>query len=799
MNRCLKSVFGIAVAIFILTMLTSIPLASANGKYVGNIQTAQQVAAIEQGAETSHTATMPEQAGGETEGVATYNSGVKTIDASSGGSVNNGNKSGGSQPDRLLVKFKQGISTVAMDETNRRVGCNVESAIPEIGVYVVTVPRGEGRNKLVAYQQQSQVKYVELDGIIRTVDLPDDPYFGSQWGMTKIQAPQAWDITKGSPSTSIAILDTGIDIDHPDLAGKIITSVNFGNSTTVDDLYGHGTHVAGIAAATTMNGVGVAGVGRDCSLMNVKVTSDDGTGYYSWLAEGIVWAADNGANVINISVGGTDPSSVLEDAVNYAWNKGVVVVAAAGNNGSTAAFYPAYYTNAIAVGATDANDAMPSWSDHGSWVDVAAPGVSIYSCMPGAQYGYESGTSMASPHVAGLAALVFSVATDTNGNGRLNDEVRSTIENTCDSVGISVSHGRINAYKAVKSSSASTPAAITDIAVSAFTTNSVTLGWTATGSNGYSGTASQYDIRYSTSPITEASWNSATQCTGEPAPQPAGSRESFKVAGLSSGTMYYFALKAADNVMNWSDLSNVVSGSTGVVTSVGSNVTVSLPGAVVTFGNIAAQGATAVTILSQNRCGSLPAKVSVVYYMDISTTAAYSGPITVGILYNQIDIKDPQKLSLLHCNGVQWEDVTASVDDVNNIVYGQATSLSDFALAEAGGCFIATAAYGSYLESHVNTLRSFRDQYLETNPLGSAFVSLYYKVSPPMADYIEKHPTLKPIVRAALMLAVVMSKVALDTTTAEKAAILASLVFLSIFILVALWLRRRSLSTERHL
>jgi len=307
--------------------------------------------------------------------------------------------------------------------------------------------------------------------------------------------------------------------------------------------------------------------------------------------------------------------------------------------------------------------------------------------------------------------------------------------------------------------------------------------------------ASQYDIRYSTSPITEVGWDSATQCTGEPTPQPEGSRESFKVAGLSSGTMYYFALKAADNVLSWSDLSNVVSGSTGVATSEGSNVTVSLPGAVVTFGNVAAQGATAVAILSQNRCGSLPAKFQAIYYMDISTTAAYSGPITVGILYNQIDIKVPQKLSLLHCNGVQWEDVTASVDNVNNIVYGQVTSLSDFTLAEAGGCFIATAAYGSYLEQHVNTLRSFRDQYLETNPLGSAFVSLYYKVSPPIADYIEKHPTLKPIIRAVLMPAVAVSKVALNTSTVEKMAILA---FMMLVTLVALWLTSRTLRAERR-
>ena len=701
-----------------------------------------------------------------------------------------------SKLDRLLVKFKPGTSSIAMDDVNKRVGGNVESVITKIGAHLVTVPRGQGAAKMAAYRLQRQVEYVEMDRIAQTVDFPGDPYFSNQWGMTKIQAPQAWDITKGSPAVRIAILDTGIDIDHPDLAGKIVSSVNFGNSTTVDDLYGHGTHVAGIAAAITANGVGVAGLGRDCSLMNVKVMNDDGEGYYSSIVEGIIWAADNGADVINMSIGGTDTSLTLEDAVNYAWNKGVVVVAAAGNNHSTAPFYPAYYTNAMAVGATDVNDAMPSWSNRGSWVDVAAPGDDIYSCMPDAQYGYKDGTSMASPHVAGLAALVFSVANDTNGDGKINDEVRAAIQASCDKVSIDVAYGRINAYKAVKTSSAPTPAAITDLAVSSFSTNSVTLHWTAPGSNDNVGTASQYDIRYSTSPITEASWDSATQCTGEPAPQPAGSSESFNVVGLSPGTMYYFALKAADNVPNWSELSNVANGSTGVSTSVGSNVSVSLPGVVVTFSNVAVEGITAVTILPGNTCGSFPAKVQAVSYIDISTTAVYNGPITVGIRYNPTNIKDPQKLSLLHCTGAQWGNVTASVDTVNNIVCGEVTSLSDFALGESGGCFIATAAYGSYLESHVNTLRSFRDQYLETNPIGSAFVSLYYKMSPPMADFIEKHPQLKPIVRAGLMPAVVMSKVALNTTTAEKAAILASLVLLSI--LVALWLRRRSLRTERR-
>jgi len=278
--------------------------------------------------------------------------------------------------------------------------------------------------------------------------------------MMKVEAPQAWDITRGSRNISIAILDTGVDQDHPDLVNKIVNNINFTASATTDDAYGHGTHVAGIAAADTSNGIGVAGLGYSSSIMNVKVLGDDGTGYYSWIANGIIWAADNGAKVINLSLGGSSASSTLENAVNYAWGKGVVVVAAAGNNGNSTPFYPAYYTNSTAVAATDANDNLASWSNRGDWVDVAAPGASIYSTLMNGAYGYKSGTSMASPHTAGLAALLYTVVTDLNGNGRLNDEVRSRMETTADNIGsVGAGSGRINAFKAAGGSTVS-PGAI---------------------------------------------------------------------------------------------------------------------------------------------------------------------------------------------------------------------------------------------------------------------------------------------------------------------------------------------------
>ena len=352
---------------------------------------------------------------------------------------------------QILVKFKPGTSLPEVAEIHRQLGGQVKETIPGIGVQVVTVPKGRAMAKAKAYSSNARVAYAEPDFVAQALGSPDDPEFVNQWGMVKIQSPQAWDVTTGSSSINIAILDTGVDLDHPDLVSKIINSVDFSNSGTVDDVYGHGTHVAGIAAAMTNNGIGVTGLSYRCAIMNVKVLDNNGMGAYSWIISGIIWAADNGARIINLSLGAAYASSGLEDAVSYAWSKGAVIVAAAGNNGDTTPMYPAYYTNCIAVAATDANDATASWSNYGDWVDVAAPGVSIYSTLKDNSYGYLSGTSMASPHVAGLAALLFTMVGDSNGDGFLNDEVRARVETTCDDIGVSgIGSGRINAYRAVQ-------------------------------------------------------------------------------------------------------------------------------------------------------------------------------------------------------------------------------------------------------------------------------------------------------------------------------------------------------------
>jgi len=349
----------------------------------------------------------------------------------------------------ILVKFQAGTSSADQAAIHGRHGGAVVGAIAAIGVRIVAVPAGGAAEAARAYAGEGAVAYAEPDATASAVETPNDPSFALQWGMSKIGAPAAWDVSTGSAGIEVAVLDTGIAAAHPDLAGKVVKQVNFSASATLDDVYGHGTHVAGIAAALTNNGLGGAGLGWNASLDNVKVLGDSGSGAYSGIAQGITWAADNGADVINLSLGGTSASATLQAAVDYAWARGVVIVAAAGNNTSAAPFYPAYYANVIAVAATDNLDHLASYSDYGDWVDVAAPGSSIYSTMLGGGYGYKSGTSMASPFVAGLAALLATTLSDTNGDGQLNDEVRSRIQGSADDLGLAIGGGRINAARAL--------------------------------------------------------------------------------------------------------------------------------------------------------------------------------------------------------------------------------------------------------------------------------------------------------------------------------------------------------------
>lgn len=284
--------------------------------------------------------------------------------------------------------------------------------------------------------------------------MPNDPDFGQQWGLTKIGCPDAWDSTTGEPSVVVAVVDTGVDLNHPELESKLLPGQNLvdfptgaesiegwvlegdfiGVDSNPQDEVGHGTHVAGTICCATDNGVGVAGVSWDVVLLPVRVlvrARELATGQISGIgssvniAAGIRWAADNGANIINMSLGGYEETVVEREAVEYAIEKGVVVIAAMGNDSSTEPHYPSAFDGVIAVAATDQNDNRASFSNMGSWVDVAAPGVDIRSTYWDDTYASLSGTSMATPHVSGVAALVLSQ------NGGLEaEEVGDILRNT---------------------------------------------------------------------------------------------------------------------------------------------------------------------------------------------------------------------------------------------------------------------------------------------------------------------------------------------------------------------------------
>lgn len=388
-------------------------------------------------------------------------------------------------PDEVLVAFRRGADPGFLA---RAVGGRVQAELQGLGVHVLKVPPNTVESVIAALSHNPQVEFAEPNIYLHAFLDPNDPYDNtscywtsanecvSQWAWAKVNAYAAWDITRGvgaSGPVRVAVVDTGIDVGdlnystpdytgHEDIVGcqsPIIRSFISGESGNDD--HGHGTHVAGTIGACTNNGTGVAGAAT-VQLMGVKVLDWSGSGTVSGVSQGIRWAADNGAKVINLSLGGR-ASKTLERAVNYAWNKGAVLACAAGNNGTGAKTYPAAYTNCIAVAATDAGDARAWFSNYGaSWVDVAAPGVNILStiqddwvwCFLCYWYGYLpgydalSGTSMAVPHVAGLAALVWA-----KGQCATNACVRGKIESTADAIpgtGSLWKYGRVNYDNAVK-------------------------------------------------------------------------------------------------------------------------------------------------------------------------------------------------------------------------------------------------------------------------------------------------------------------------------------------------------------
>ncbi len=355
-------------------------------------------------------------------------------------------------------------------------------AISGIGVQVVQVEPGLEEAWLAYLRSDPRVAFAELDHRVtiagRLPDpstlkgsaggggpiIPNDPAWPSQWSLRTLRMAEAWQSGAGSPDVVIAVVDTGLALSHPDLADKLWTNAGeiSGNGLDddengkVDDVHGwrfyhyysggaytpaedanivddhgHGTHVAGTAAATTNNGIGIAGVSWGARIMAVKVLDQYGTGWYSDVAAGVTYAADSGARVINLSLGDDEPSSALCAAIQYAHDQGSLVVAATGNSGG-AVFCPATCPHALAVAASDSADGRAPFSNYGPEVDVTAPGSGIYSTWPWLDgYATRSGTSMAAAHVSGVASLVWSLW-PALGPGRVAEQLMCTAVDIAD-------------------------------------------------------------------------------------------------------------------------------------------------------------------------------------------------------------------------------------------------------------------------------------------------------------------------------------------------------------------------------
>ncbi|MFW6124445.1 MAG: S8 family peptidase [Acidobacteriota bacterium] len=380
----------------------------------------------------------------------------------------------------ILVKFRSAIPDEYVKATISSFQISEYKVIPRINVFKIKVPEYSSVEDMLYLMKQHQyVEYAEPDYVAYAAVTPNDNFFNYQYALynsgqyigppgspqgissADIKATLGWEETKGTEDTLIAIVDTGIDLEHPDLQNKIFSSGrDFVNDDfEADDDEGHGTFVAGIAAADTNNNEGMAGVAWNCRLLPVKVLDDKGEGYYSWIIEGIIWAVDHEAAVVNLSLGGDVDTDSLENAVQYASQNDVVVVAAAGNEGGAVVYPAAYDSYCLAVAATDYNDLRISWSNTGPEIDVAAPGEFILSTVPtwyfppgSIPYGFGSGTSLSTAHVSGLAALILSIKPWMTAEDTMNvikysaDDINANENPGRDTF---IGYGRINMEKAL--------------------------------------------------------------------------------------------------------------------------------------------------------------------------------------------------------------------------------------------------------------------------------------------------------------------------------------------------------------
>ena len=519
-----------------------------------------------------------------------------------------------------------------------------------------------------------RVEYAEPNYIVSINLTPNDPRFADLWGMHNtgqtggtvdedIDAPEAWD-SANETDVVVGIIDTGVDYLHEDLAdnmwvnpGEIpgnnidddgngfIDDVHgwdfYGEDNDPMDDHGHGTHTAGTVGAVGDNGVGVVGVNWNAKIAALKFLNSVGSGNTTDAIEAIQYATMMGMEITNNSWGGGGYSQALADAIAAADTAGHLFVAAAGNsssNNDSSPHYPSSYTNpnVVAVAATDHNANLASFSSYGlTSVDLGAPGVSILSTVPTGAcslcdptgYAYLNGTSMATPHVAGAAALLMTAKPAFS-----HSQIKTLLMNSTDPLsslaGKTVSAGRLNLLNSLEVDTVP-PAQVTDLASVTASASTVTLSFTAVGDDGNSGQASQYDLRYSLSPITAGNFSSATEVQGEPTPSASGTAEIVVADGLSSGTLYHFALTVIDNVGNVSPVSNNASATTQSVQTIFSDDMESGENGWTTQDSVGGSGSLALWHQSNRRAQS---PVTSWYYGDELTGNYNTGAANAGTL-----------------------------------------------------------------------------------------------------------------------------------------------------------------------
>ena len=394
------------------------------------------------------------------------------------------------RPGTVLYQLKDGATAAdkaAVDKILATHGLRLDKQLRDGRSQRVKTPAANVTEETMAQRLQASgaVAWAEPDYVAQALATPNDPNFSQQWWLTDIRAPAAWDITTGNSNIIVAVCDTGVQSTHPDLAAHLIlpgynTYLNNNNS---EDTVGHGTMVAGCIGAIGNNGRGVAGMAWNVRILPIRITYADGVGsaYVSDMAEGLTYAADHGAKVINCSFSGFN-ASAIEAAAKYARSKGALVCFAAGNSGVDMTNGYPDTTNIVVVGATSSSETLTSWSSYGKPVDVVAPGLNIMTTTMGSSYATVSGTSFSSPIVAGLAALVYSVNPNFTP-----DDVEQIIKSTAKDLG-AAGRDNVYGYGLVQADLAVALAGFGVLAPSALTatvsnTNNVVLHWTDNSNN----------------------------------------------------------------------------------------------------------------------------------------------------------------------------------------------------------------------------------------------------------------------------------------------------------------------------